>query len=79
MKTITLGEVLTDEQVDKVMKILDHAKSDAARINSLKNYYTGLRKQLAQKGVLPEYLAYVTLYVWRKNSSAGQEQPLKNN
>lgn len=63
MKTITLGELLTEEQMDDVQAIINsHRIGDMDCTARLKQYFRGIGEQLESKGVLPEYLAYALPY-----------------
>jgi len=59
MRTITLGELMTPEQLDRCYEIIKSCNGDSAMATSkLKSYLIQFREQLEAKGVLPEYLAY---------------------
>lgn len=58
MKVITLGEVLTKEQIDSVAVIISEAKDEIDCATKLKRYLVQFREQLESKGIHPEYLAY---------------------
>lgn len=60
MKTITLGELLTEEQMAEVTRIVAMYGDDCTP--RLKAYFRSIGEQLESKGVLPEYLAYALPY-----------------
>jgi hypothetical protein len=60
-KTTSPGDILTDEQLERVMTILDEYRDDPIeRIHRLKAYLNTL--PLEEKGILPDYLAYAIEY-----------------
>lgn len=62
MKTISLGELLTEEQGREVVRIMSESKDDAEMTARLKKYLAQFKDQLEAKGVVPEYLAYAIPY-----------------
>lgn len=71
MKTITLGELLTEEQAKRVYNILTTSPTEREVIQNLKDYFRTISAQLEAKGILPDYLAYATV--------AAAEQMVKHN
>lgn len=63
MKTITMSEILTDEQCAEIVTILKTAE-DGKVVRAIVDYLKPFRKQLEDKGVLPEYLAW---FLYAKN------------
>ena len=61
-RAVALGELLEKDQIDRVKQIFAAAAKsragDQQLIQSLKEYLRALDKQLQDKGVLPEFLAY---------------------
>jgi hypothetical protein len=79
-KTVRLDSLLTDEQIKRVSEIIKKPKSIEVHLTELRRYFTGFRKQLEDKGVLPEYLAAVIAYnqTIRDSRRKGQhEQTIK--
>lgn len=62
MKTITLGELLTEEQGIEVVRIMTESKDDTEMTQRLKVYLRQFRAELEAKGVIPEYLSYAIPY-----------------
>lgn len=54
-----IGELLTPEQIQKVVDILNSSQDTTVLARQLKDYLRPLTKELEAKGVLPDYLAYV--------------------
>ncbi len=65
MKTTNLAQLFTPRQCKKIVGILEDAKTDTERVKELKQYYNNFKKELTDKGVLPDYLAWVTLHNWK--------------
>jgi hypothetical protein len=64
-KTVKLSDLLTEEQLHEVERILNEFGEDKFEAgNKLRRYLEGFHEQLIQKGVVPGYLAYVI--VWRQ-------------
>lgn len=61
MKTTNLTELLNDEQIKEVDKILNAKGYVWERTKKLKEYLGQFRIELVAKGVLPEYLSYVLI------------------
>lgn len=62
MKTTVLSELLNDEQIKMVTKILNRKDTpDTLKTSELKLYLEKYRVELEAKGVLPEYLSYVLI------------------
>ena len=68
-RTVTLGELLEKDQIARVKQIFAAAAksraSDQQLIQSLKEYLGTLDKQLQDKGVLPDFLAYYLMHMMR--------------
>lgn len=62
MKTITLGELLTEEQCNEVVNILNDSNDITEQVSRLREYLSMFRTELECKGALPEYLAYAIPY-----------------
>lgn len=59
MKTVKLGELLTDEQLKGVLAIInDPSLGVIPKTQRLKKYLGGFESELEAKGVVPDYLAY---------------------
>jgi hypothetical protein len=58
MKTTTLGELLTDEQIERVMDIIA-STTRQDRIAKLKEYFNSFKDELERKGVIADFLAYL--------------------
>ena len=58
MNTVTLEQLLTREQLDRVQKIINDNSDSIKRTAGLKSYFNTISEQLESKGVLPDYLAY---------------------
>lgn len=57
MKSVPLDELLTDEQIEMVMVIIQRSKGHE-RIAKLKEYLNQFKDELEKKGVVADYLAY---------------------
>lgn len=61
-RTITLQDLLTKDQLQAVVDILNRPNlDDIAQTRLLKDYLRQFDQQLQAKGVLPDYLAYLLL------------------
>ena len=58
MKTMQLGEVLTPEQLDRVIHILNTTSDTIEQAQALKTYLRPFAVELEDKGVVSDYLAY---------------------
>jgi len=58
MKTITLQEILTREQLNRVRQIIS-VPPDFERTRKLREFLIGIQPDLSKHGVLAEYLVYV--------------------
>ena len=54
----SLNEILTDEQLDEVQKIINLSTGDDSILKGLKEYFLSINKQLEAKGILGDYLAW---------------------
>lgn len=61
-KTITIGEVLTNEQYAEAFKILNEATDEIECGKKLREYFHTIREQLELKGIDPDYLSYALPY-----------------
>lgn len=64
MKTIPMSEILTDEQCEQIVTILKTTE-DGKVVRAIVDYLKPFRKQLEDKGFLPEYLAW---FIYAKNN-----------
>lgn len=78
MKTITLQEVLTREQLNRVHQIIS-VPPDFERTRKLREFLISIQPDLSKHDVLAEYLVYVIEYMqqvhfaeWRKNNENSQ-------
>jgi uncharacterized membrane protein len=62
MRTMKLGEILTDAQIERTLDIIQ-STTRHDRIAKLKEYFSSFKDELEKKGVLPDYLAYVVEYL----------------
>lgn len=63
MTDIRLGDLLNDAQAQQVCDILnDSDTSQLTKVQLLKQVFIPMRSTLEAKGVVPEYLAYWTVY-----------------
>ncbi|MAG27143.1 hypothetical protein CMI47_16525 [Candidatus Pacearchaeota archaeon] len=56
--TKNLNEILTEEQLREVMKIINLSNNDEAILEGLKQYFLSIKEQLEAKGLLSDYLAW---------------------
>lgn len=63
MKTIKLGDLLNDQQVQGVVDILNSNQPESVIIHNLKAYLNEFKDELEKNGVVSDYLAYVLLYL----------------
>lgn len=62
-KMVKLTDLLTEEQLDNVEKILNNCGGDRMQATKdLRSYLVHFKDQLEAKGVVYEYLAYVIAY-----------------
>ena len=62
-KTVKLTDLLTEEQLNEVERILkQHGEDMLEASNHLRRYLEAFKTQLEAKGVVPGYLAYVIVY-----------------
>ena len=54
----SLDEILTDEQLGEVEKIIHLSTNDDDILRRLKEYFLSINKQLEAKGILGDYLAW---------------------
>lgn len=63
MKTMALGEILTDEQIEALLTIMETYRDDSiVRTRKMSEYLSQFRSTLEAKGVVPEYLSYAIEY-----------------
>jgi len=58
VKQTTLAAILTEQQLNHVVKLCNSAQSDAQLIHELKTYLRSFAAELESKGVVADYLAY---------------------
>lgn len=62
-KTVLLSEILTEDQLDEVERILKNCGDDRTQAsNDLRRYLAQFKVELEAKGVVSDYLAYVIAY-----------------
>ena len=54
----SLNEILTDEQLGEVEKIIHLSTGDDDILKGLKEYFLSINEQLEAKGILGDYLAW---------------------
>ena len=54
----SLNEILNEEQLQEVQKIINFSSSDDGILKGLKEYFLSINKQLEDKGILGDYLAW---------------------
>ncbi len=65
MKTVPLIEILTEDQLQKTIEIINQAGGHPLSTNTiiaLKAYYKTIEADLLAKDILPDYLAYSVAY-----------------
>ena len=53
-----LEEILSDEQIQEVLKLVEASDKDSDLLKALKKYFLKHKEQLKTKGVFHEYLAW---------------------
>lgn len=66
MKHLKLGDLLNPAQALEVTRILNSTADTLEAISRLTSYFNTFRDELVEKGVLPEYLAYVVEFEAQK-------------
>jgi len=61
-KSVPLGSILSQEQIEYTLHILQRPVSDTEKTNMLKQYYRQFAKELQAKGFEPDFLAYAIPY-----------------
>lgn len=56
MKDVKLSDLLTEEQIEHVIELLNHNTPEKFKL--LRSYLCQHREELETKGVVPEYLGY---------------------
>lgn len=79
-KQVKLTDLLTEEQLDEVERILLNCSGDRMEAsNQLRRYLVQLRSQLEERGCHPEYLAYVIAYrQWTGGDNGDRMVPANN-
>lgn len=74
-KMLTIGEILTDDQFKKVVKIMLEKSGDTTqeRVKKMKQYLNTLEGQLNEKGIVPDYLAYYLEYLFTCHREATEK------
>ena len=54
----SLNEILNEEQLQEVQKIINFSSNDDGILKGLKEYFLSINKQLEAKGILGDYLAW---------------------
>ena len=54
----SLNEILNEEQLQEVQKIINFSSSDDGILKGLKEYFLSINKQLEDKCILGDYLAW---------------------
>lgn len=63
-KTVRLSDLLTKEQVKECCKIINRgSRYSNETIGALKEYLGQFKEELEAKGVLPDYLAYMLIFL----------------
>lgn len=62
MNSISLDQLLTMDQLRKVMAIYDKHGNSPEGARALKTYLNTFKAELEAKGVLPDYAAYLLLF-----------------
>lgn len=73
-KTVTLGNILSQEQIVQTMQILQRPVSDEAKTKMLKEYYGQFRDELSAKGYDADFLAYAIPYWIGKSAEEEAER-----
>lgn len=78
MKTTTLAEILTREQLNRVEQIIS-VEPSLERTRKLREFLISIQPDLSKHGVLAEYLVYVIEHMqmehfeqWKKNYEASK-------
>jgi len=62
MQTKKLNEILSDEQTQDVLRIVESNTEDSDLLKALKKYFLKHKEQLEAKGIFHEYLAWVVYH-----------------
>lgn len=62
-RVTTVGDLLSDDQVKHVIKIMRRTKDDTEAVERTYRYLRKFTANLESKGVVPRYLAYYFLYL----------------
>lgn len=62
MKTVMLGDLLTEQQLETTKQLMDVSKTQGEARESLEIYYRMYSKELEQKGVDATYLSYMVAF-----------------
>lgn len=78
-RIVKLTEILSDEQIDMVERILKTDCGNYAKSNALKRYLETFKDELEAKGVVPGYLAYVITFKQWTGGTNGDRSFVINN
>lgn len=62
-KITSLGEILTEPQIEAVLDIIQKYPDSIERVKQMKAYLSPFKAELEKKGVVADYLAYVIEYL----------------
>lgn len=78
MRTVTLGQILSPGQIVEVKRILNSTADSVEQTARLRDYYGTFRDDLERQEILPEYLAYVTVFAAASVKSENANKRKKN-
>lgn len=79
VRTVKLCELLTDEQLAMVERILNTESDDFHKSNALRRYLETFKDELEAKGVAPGFLAYVIVFkAWTGGTNGDREFVINN-
>ena len=67
---MSLGDILTPEQITKTIEIINRPVSEIEKTRMLKDYYAQFKAELDQKGYSTDYLAYAIPHFIRQHIEA---------
>lgn len=79
-KQVRLTDLLTEEQLDEVERILNNCQNDRMEAtHQLRHYFSTFEKQLEAKGAHGPFLAYVIAYrQWTGGDNGDRMVPANN-